>query len=215
MNLLSCLLPNDLKHLTAAYNILDQGYFQEITSLEQQGKLLACRKGCSMCCSVQVDITVLELKGMLYCFEHELSPAMREQILSQLKSNQQLSHCPFLWKSACSIYPMRPFICRSYWVTDKVCQPNVEHSSQTIVPTPFAYYQAVMKILPLFGVNKESDQIKAMEHQFILSKLKILKTMDFSILTDLLDDKRIWDDKWMNTKVGLIFNTGIFSFRDT
>ncbi len=103
------------------------------------GDCVACRKGCSACCNYIVSLSAPEA---LFLWEHlgRLSSVRRKAIYerylqaattllarrppmeSEVASPAVLSHwyadlqitCPFLEGGACSIYPIRPLVCREH-----------------------------------------------------------------------------------------------------
>lgn len=82
--------------------------------------LMSCGKGCSHCCHIDVQITVLEAEYI----------QVKRGIPAQVNAGLTHGHreaCPFLapW-GACSIYEARPLICRLYHVAGdpENCKPG-------------------------------------------------------------------------------------------
>lgn len=86
---------------------------------------VACRSGCSHCCHQSVGITPLEGFAIVEHLRHTRSPEDLAAITSQLerrvaetaglRPSEQYSPrfpCVFLADGACSIYPVRPLVCR-------------------------------------------------------------------------------------------------------
>lgn len=71
---------------------------------------LRCREGCSACCT---DLSVLPVE---WCSIREGLNGERERLSDRLPGRQapELGVCPFLVDRACSIYPLRPLICRTH-----------------------------------------------------------------------------------------------------
>lgn len=67
---------------------------------------LSCKKGCSYCCSIPVDVFSIEAEN--------ISKEIGKKILVHPVSNKY-SPCPFLKNDKCSIYKNRPFKCRTYF----------------------------------------------------------------------------------------------------
>lgn len=102
----------------------------------------ACRKGCSSCCTQSVNITGLEGKTILRYLREHCEGNNFERLASKLAATSSLSPtcstnqfalhciqgkeiveavdawsfepCIFLHENICSIYPVRPFVCRSF-----------------------------------------------------------------------------------------------------
>lgn len=88
------------------------------------GKVTPCKKGCSYCCHIPISISALELE-----YVRHLVPDLRKKIgQGDMGSG---GPCPFLFNQSCSIYDVRPYVCRkhvvftnsSYW-----CHPARCHS---------------------------------------------------------------------------------------
>jgi Fe-S-cluster containining protein len=84
------------------------------------GGLAACRKGCSHCCHISVDIGESEARaiqkttGRRLNARAGLSGEQAEQRISERQQRALGMACPFLGKAgACSIYEARPFACRA------------------------------------------------------------------------------------------------------
>lgn len=77
---------------------------EELTT--QHGKQLKCRKGCDSCCE-SINVFPIEF--------YAIQNALKEQkiALPKRKFNRFRKSCMFLVDGACSIYQVRPFICRT------------------------------------------------------------------------------------------------------
>jgi len=106
---------------------------------------VACRKGCSGCCTQNVTITALEGEEILrYILAEKKSSWLAEKLLASRShqppetttnnfaaaclegkdinpgDQQNLSPCPFLEENICQIYSVRPFSCRLF-ISTKRC----------------------------------------------------------------------------------------------
>lgn len=122
--------------LRTIYDIFDQW---------NSGPEVACRKGCSYCCTQNVTITALEAESILrFIVAEGMSSWLAEKLACppshqppKLTTNdfaaaclegrevdpgdqQNLSICPFLEDNLCRIYPVRPFGCRLF-VSTRTC----------------------------------------------------------------------------------------------
>jgi len=88
---------------------------------------LACKEGCSYCCSVPVDVSAPEVFAIAEHLKATRSKdeldALRHRIDDYLERHAGLSHqdrrmarvvCPLLESNRCSIYRVRPLSCRGW-----------------------------------------------------------------------------------------------------
>jgi len=108
--------------LISLYNEMEERIIDYIPMLEKQGKSISCKKGCSHCCHLNVYITEIEAKIIAeYCHDHNI-PIDQNYLMKQLAidenqiSKSQHSACVFLKNNECSIYPVRPSVCRTMYV---------------------------------------------------------------------------------------------------
>lgn len=79
------------------------------------GNYVPCKKGCIHCCHIPVSISELEAK-----FITKHTSMKRSKANSFV--NLDKSPCPFLKKGACSIYKVRPFVCRRHVMLDNTAK---------------------------------------------------------------------------------------------
>lgn len=113
-----------------------------------ENRTWACQKGCATCCTQNVTVTSLEAQQIITFIRDN----NREKWLTETLRGQHSPHrprytintlaraclagkelveeevsttaaCPFLEESSCSIYPVRPFACRSF-LSLKRCTPS-------------------------------------------------------------------------------------------
>ena len=133
----------ELKQLKEVYSQVDQ----EIGKNE-----MICQKGCPFCCHQSVTVAAFEgsyiesfvlnkmpkhirriVKANIkrwFSFFNANTPErqLTKQDLPEVERRQAIEGvpCPFLVNNVCSIYPVRPLVCRTYFVNDDVslCQQN-------------------------------------------------------------------------------------------
>ena len=83
-----------------------------------------CSKGCSHCCSIDIQMTELEA-----IYIHEKTGKQITNPTGLLSTNNY-SPCPFLnTNGECTIYDIRPFNCRTFHALDdpKYCETGEDH----------------------------------------------------------------------------------------
>lgn len=105
---------SSLKKLSSIYELLDSigAYIAPATP---------CKKGCSNCCHYSVTVSELEIQ---FIETH----AKKKRLKVPLPHADFHGHaCPFLKNNACSIYAVRPFVCRRFHAlapTAEWCAPD-------------------------------------------------------------------------------------------
>ena len=86
---------------------------------------VACRKGCSACCRMDVSITAPEAERLAALSGRRMR---RPEVRMPSDSRRYLgTPCPFLVSDSCSVYEARPFACRAHFSFDTSaywCQPE-------------------------------------------------------------------------------------------
>lgn len=85
----------------------------------------ACKKGCAYCCNIQVSISKPEAEIIIdHCrannIKIDFNYLEKQRYLNeQSHAKSDASKCVFLKDNVCSIYNVRPFSCRNYYVVSK------------------------------------------------------------------------------------------------
>ncbi len=109
---------------------------QIITQLEKSGDAsseIACKAGCPYCCSMQISITPPEAIVLGTHVVDNYNTAAKNELLKKIDHNIRLTYqktqdekvqnwqetpCIFLKEGSCSVYAIRPFVCRSWHSLD-------------------------------------------------------------------------------------------------
>ena len=125
---------------SAAFNfhvMIDAASDKKVQHLEKENLPVSCRKGCSFCCKLHVDITKDEGILLLAMATEEKINFDMKKILRQAEhdsanwTKQDIADwgCVFLdpLKGECKVYKHRPAACRSHFVVSdpKDCDPTV------------------------------------------------------------------------------------------
>ncbi|HDR7612623.1 TPA: SEC-C domain-containing protein [Bacillus mycoides] len=109
--------------------LLEKLYSAYDPAIEQLQKNAPCKKGCIACCFQEVNLQKIEAQRININMNKEIKKVIkynlketkaRRKVPSSLWTDRQssLEPCPFLdiTNGECSIYNIRPFSCRSYFV---------------------------------------------------------------------------------------------------
>jgi Fe-S-cluster containining protein len=116
--------------------------------VKSKGLSLACRQGCALCCVFRVHVRAHEVFAILNYVEANFSADEKSALLVRLENHAariapmtRKEHettnvpCPLLVDSKCSIYPVRPFGCRSHHSLDlAACQYSYDHPQDSAFP---------------------------------------------------------------------------------
>lgn len=108
-----------------------------IKDLEDDGKSsdVACHKSCCYCCYSHLEVIPVEALLIASFIETHFESTERSDLKGKINQNRLLVHnktieerfelkqktpCVFLKGNTCSIYPVRPFICRAWNSLDKI-----------------------------------------------------------------------------------------------
>jgi Fe-S-cluster containining protein len=116
---------------------------------------VACGKGCSACCKMNVSITSVEAERLAAVSG---KPVVRPpHPMTHPEDKFSGVPCPFLVEDACSVYEVRPYVCRAHFSFDTSphwCQPErayVGDMGMVEFGGAKAAYQAIAGSTPLGG----------------------------------------------------------------
>lgn len=92
---------------------------------------IACKKGCSACCKMNVSISSVEAEQIALYSQKNINH-LKRSIAHDIGHFSGIA-CPFLIDNVCSIYEVRPYMCRahvsfdtsSYW-----CEPEKAYDAE-------------------------------------------------------------------------------------
>lgn len=110
-------------------------------TIAQRKVTLACRAGCSICCSLRVDVFAHEAFLIAHHIRDTLTAAEIHDLLARLATHAEtvlpltpFEHattnvrCPLLREDRCSVYAVRPHSCRRHHSQDlATCQYTFDH----------------------------------------------------------------------------------------
>jgi Fe-S-cluster containining protein len=108
----------------------------------------ACRKGCNFCCHLPVETTVPQIIVIADHLTRTFQPSEVQDLRKRMdeyqasiarhSSGKGLALCPLNVDGACSIYEVRPTICRSFNSQDAVaCERALANDWATTIPMDY------------------------------------------------------------------------------
>lgn len=107
-----------LKKLEILYS-----FMSELSSFTS--RFTPCQKGCSACCHYKVSVSLIEVE-----YIEKRTKYRRNKMVGPVGSFHG-KPCPFLENGSCSIYEVRPFMCRRHHVLTpdaSWCEPNISNN---------------------------------------------------------------------------------------
>jgi len=163
--------------------------------IQARGQNIACHEGCSDCCVHQeVRVTLLEFMAISWFYCEICSADLRGRIRSQLISYNERTACPFLIENACSIRPVRPLVCRGFFVYGQPCAPNEDVSKtrpHDIHPPDIVLGQYIaFRLLdyPDFGCPTVAAKEKALRNGIMAAISKPMHMWDWADYVKLSDE---------------------------
>lgn len=133
------------------YALMSQSFALSDGIVERMGTdVLACKKGCSWCCSLEVRVSAPEVFAIADYLRHTLPAEELQGLRARLAdlaprarqassaARQRLRiRCPLLVDNRCSVYPVRPIACRGWNSTDaRACE--ISYDSLYVKGVPFS-----------------------------------------------------------------------------
>jgi Fe-S-cluster containining protein len=181
--------------LLDAYAIIDSGVSTAINDEEKKrGVRLACRKGCSNCCTTHRDIPVypLELVGIYWFVIEKLPHSLRGILKNSLLNHRKGDLCPFLIDGICSIHSMRPIACRLFNVFNRTCEagedPYYTRRTDVLSPRRECTDSAFSIMLPFYGVTGKRAIERAVRTRVVDSLARALQLYNWQELSIRMDE---------------------------
>ena len=156
-----------------------------------KGPAVACTKGCSNCCKkASIPFTEPELAGISWYVLEKLSGPIRETIKTRLKAHAATAECPFLVSDSCSIYPVRPLICRQFHVKRYPCgeDEDVEITRPEDIVSPKEVARGSgMKLLEYWEIKGKLKQERAFDRGFLAEKARQMHEYDWNIIATRME----------------------------
>lgn len=148
---------------------------------------VACRRGCTFCCHVDVVVTPFEVVRIAAALTGGALPA-RAVAAASGQVAKPPSPCPLLVDGACSAYDIRPFACRALFSPDALlCEQGFTAAEGVAVRVPSLTWPRFLSIGYVTG------QLAAMNDLGLAAHLTVLRPALARLLAEA-DAVRHWLD---------------------
>lgn len=123
---------------------------------------VTCARGCNFCCYIEVTTATEEGKMLARHVKREMLPALAKQAAANKWNDlpYQDRKCVFLKNGECSVYDIRPAVCRKYAVASPAKDCNTEHQiNQVSVAVVFAAEAATFSLHEVYGSDRMARTI--------------------------------------------------------
>ena len=164
-----------LIHMMEQLILFGETITAKLESTEPDARI-ACSRGCSYCCHMQVKVTPPEMFLILAHLTAEFNPAQMDILTEKIANNRRLTEgkdleervdmrhhtpCIFLHNHRCTIYPARPLICRAWHSLDNsACESAylLEDANAEIDTLPYRNY--------VYSMIREAVEAVCAEHEW-------------------------------------------------
>ena len=181
-----------LKPILDAFYISDAQVDEHLAKLARQGVTPACHKGCHACClRPTVPFTEPELMAISWYASEVLAGETRQTVKQRLRNHDQTLECPFLVDRACSIYPVRPLICRQFLVKGQPCgvdEDITETRLDDVIPLPrdTVIRPVAMRLMDHYKFKSATAKRKAFEAGFIAQNAREMHEYNWNAIADTM-----------------------------
>jgi len=161
-------------------------HFQQ--TLIRDGEQIACRRGCAKCCMQRFSIFSIEAEPIrTYLQQLSISkPKLRDRIRRQADSDEHQESCAFLVDGSCSIYTVRPMICRSHGLPISTGQDQYQQKGtlsydccplnyRSEPPHPKSVLALDAINVPLVTIQKMWEQTESRDNSDLVERVDLAK----------------------------------------
>jgi uncharacterized protein len=182
--------------LLDALQLLDEGLSREVAAGEQRrGVRVGCHAGCTACCQSNVRLRPIEIEGIAWYAATRLDEDTWRRVKAQL-SGPEGATCPFLLDGQCSVRPLRPLTCRTFFVFGQPCRVG-ERLLETRLGDVFEHSDALAERVALrlfddtsFGLRSDDEKRAAYQRGVMYMSALRMQHVDWVVTIDALRDAR-------------------------
>jgi Fe-S-cluster containining protein len=157
------------RQVLGVYARIDEAIGRELDRLRhEEGIVPSCQRGCCSCCGQHIQLNPVEAHTLGQHIKRTFSrqqidglkrrtrrwlawEAVRRQGDTPDESDEDLAEpcCPLLVERICSVYPVRPVICRTHYVRSDPSACRAAHDPRPSEPAPVALTSIIQVTQPL------------------------------------------------------------------
>ena len=195
--------------INGVYSLVDAAVACELERLrDEEGIIPSCRSGCDHCCRYHIVMNIAEAQALAHYIRRELSaeqiadlrmrthqwhewdnsrPGRPAAIIGEQTDLSNYAYCcPLLVNGACSVYAVRPVVCRAHYVSSppRSCSGVNDPESTEAAPVVLrSLVEAVSPFLRLVRAHVEDAGIHFSRSNMLLPQwLAIEMGWDFAIV---------------------------------
>lgn len=181
--------------LLDALQLLDHGLSQEVSAQEQQrGVRVGCHAGCTACCQRNVRLRSIEIEGIVWYAATRLDEPTWRRVKAQL-ARPHGPACPLLLDGQCSVRPVRPIVCRTFFVFGEPCKVGErllqERSGDIFEHSEQLHERVALRLFDdeSFGLSSDDEKRDAYRRGAMYSSALSMEQVDWVTTIDALRDE--------------------------
>ncbi|MEK6202153.1 MAG: YkgJ family cysteine cluster protein [Desulfobulbaceae bacterium] len=170
--------PQENLLVNGVYSLVDTAVASELERLRSEGGIYpSCRSGCNHCCRYHIVMNIAEAQTLAHYIRREFSavqiaemrmrthqwhewdnsrPGRPSPIITEQTDLSSYDHgCPLLINGTCSVYPVRPVVCRAHFVSSHPCYCSAVNDPETTDDVPLVLKSVVMAVSPFVMAIRE------------------------------------------------------------
>jgi len=186
--------------LLDALHILDHGLTDEVSAEEQRRAVrVGCHAGCTACCQSSLRLRPIEIEGIAWYAATRLDEGTWRRVKEQL-ARPDGGVCPLLLDGQCSVRPLRPITCRTFFVFGEPCRVGerlFEIRPRDVFERSEALYERMaLRLLDdaSFELRDDQDKRTAYHAGAMLTSALRMQQVDWIATIDALREARRLDE---------------------
>jgi hypothetical protein len=163
----------------AVYSSVDEAVGRTLRRLHTEtGIVPSCKLGCFHCCRYRIVMNIAEVRTLAQHVKREFSPEQRQALRRRTQQWHEWDHslrrgcpsadrakqtepslydpcCPLLINGACGAYCVRPFVCRTHFVSSDPLSCQAANDPETTEQSPLVIELVVTETHPLSMAVRE------------------------------------------------------------